>query len=304
MKLISARYRPWIVYTALSLMSLGIMTSNLQGGSVAGLIESTALRLFSPIYQTVERFFDYCRTLWSDYVYLVHLQSENRHLKETIQTLQEEHILLLDKAYSADRLESLIRASFRSPAANIPATVIRRGNTLLNPTILIDRGSSDGLREGLGVASADGALGQIVHITPGISKVLTLHHTDAGIGAMLQTSRVQGVVSGTGKGTSIMRFVSRFDPVILGESVVTSGLDGAFPKGIPIGKVSAVRRDASEMFQTVDIVTNVNMNTVEDVIVFLMPPLPDIEISHDSGTDPVALPDSAETETSSAENIP
>lgn len=303
MKLISARYRPWIVYTALSLMSLGIMTSNLQGGSVASLIESTALRLFSPIYQTVERFFGHCRAVWYDYVYLVHLQSENRYLKETIKTLREEHILLLDKAQSAERLESLISASFRSPAANIPAYVIRRGNTLLNPTILIDRGSSDGLREGLGVASADGALGQIVHTTPGISKVLTLHHTDAGIGAMFQTSRVQGVVVGTGKGTSTMRFISRFDPVILGESVVTSGLDGAFPKGVPIGKVSAITRDASEMFQTVEIVTNVNMNTVEEVIVFLLPKLPDIDTFNGTGTDSGTLSESAGTETSRAEGV-
>lgn len=271
MKLINASYRPWVVYAAFSLISLGIMTSNLQGGYIAGLIESVALSVFSPIYKASENLFNFSRKLWDDYFYLVDLQSENKDLKLIIQKLQEEQLLFQDKVLSINRLESLIGASVKAPIATIPANVIRRSNALLNPIILIDCGSSNGVREGMGVATADGALGQIIYTTSGTAKVLTLHHLDSGIGAMLQNSRIQGVVSGTGKGTSVMRFISRFDPIVLGESVVTSGLDGAFPKGVPIGKVSAIKRDASEMFQTVEIVTNVNMNTIEEVIVFLMP---------------------------------
>ncbi len=102
---------------------------------------------------------------------------------------------------------------------------------------------------------------------------------------MLQKSRVQGVVSGSGKGTCTMRFISRFDPVELGETVVTSGLDGAFPKGIPIGKVSGIEKDNNEIFQTLEIETDVNLNTVEEVIVFIMPDLPPIEFS-DALSDP------------------
>jgi rod shape-determining protein MreC len=271
MKLFGARYRPWIVYAAFSLMSLGIMTSNLQGGIVATHIESTALQILAPFYTAVDRVINVSRSVWNGYIFLIDIQAENRKLREIIFALREEHLLLVDKAQSAQRLETLIGASHRFPQANIKATVIRRGNLMLNPTVLIDRGSVDGLREGLGVATADGALGLVVHVTNNVSKVLTLHHSDTAIGAMMQQSRVQGVVSGTGKGTCVMRFISRFDRVTLGEKVITSGLDGAFPKGVPIGRVATVRREASEIFQTLEIVTNVNINALEEVIVFLMP---------------------------------
>lgn len=302
MKLLNATYRPWVVYTALSLISLGIMTSNLQGGYVADLIESTALSIFSPIYKTVETLFNFAQKIWDDYFYLVDLQSENRNLKLIIQKLQEEQLAFQDNALSINRLESLIGASINAPVATISANVIRRSNALLNPIILIDRGSSDGIREGMGVATANGALGQIIYTTSGTSKVLTLHHVDAGIGAMLQSSRIQGVVSGTGKGISVMRFISRFDPIVLGEQVVTSGLDGAFPKGVPIGKVSAIKRDASEMFQTIEIVTHVNMNTIEEVIVFLMPESSNINL--DISTDDDDNPNSINAEQSFSEKNP
>jgi rod shape-determining protein MreC len=289
MRLISSRHRPWVVYAAISLLSLGIMTSNLRGGVVSDHIESTVLHLLTPVYATVDWFVDRCQSVWSGYIHLMNLQTENTHLKETLKVLQEQHLLLADRAESTERLEFFVGMSLQTPQANVRAKVIRRGNSLLNPTVLIDTGSYHGIREGFGVAGADGALGQIVRVGPGISKVLTLHHPDAGIGAMLQTSRVQGVVSGTGKDTCMMRFVSRFDPVILGEKVVTSGLDGAFPKGVPIGRVTGIRRDTNEIFQTLDISTDVNINAIEEVIIFIMPELPSFEFSDFHEADPVKI---------------
>ncbi len=284
MKLFSARYRPWIVYAAFSLTALGVMTSNLQGGIVANHLESAALQMLAPVYTSVDRLINFSHSIWTRYLFLRGIEAENEQLRRIIYTLREEHLLLFDRIQSAKRMEELVSTSHRLPQANIRAAVIRRGNLMLNPTILIDRGSKDGLREGLGVATSEGALGLIVHVSGNVSKVLTLHHSEAGIGALLQQSRVQGVVSGTGHGTAVMRFVSRFDNVTLGEQVITSGLDGAFPRGVPIGRVTSVHREASEIFQTLEIVTEVNINTVEEVIVFIMPDLHDYEQTNDPET--------------------
>ncbi|MBN1880081.1 rod shape-determining protein MreC [bacterium] len=277
MNLISTRHRPWVVYAAFTLLSLGVMTSNLRGGGIADRLEVMVLYALAPVYTTVDWILDNSVSLWNNYINLTGVQQENIELKSAVQILREEHLLLEDRAQSAERLEELIERTSSFPVVHRRANVIRRGDTLLNPIILIDMGSNQGIREGMGVASSDGAIGQVVRVGPSISKVLTLHHPDAGIGAMLQKSRVQGVVSGSGKGNCSMRFVSRFDPVTLGEMVVTSGLDGAFPKGIPIGRVSAIERDNNEIFQTLEIITEANLNTLEELIVFFIPELPPFE---------------------------
>lgn len=282
MKLINARHRPWVVYAAFTLLSLGTMTSNLRGDGVADRLEILLLRLLSPVYSSVDWLLDQTVSTWNGYIHLIDLHKENNDLKIIIQALREEHLTLVDKAISADRLQTLMDTSLRMSPSIIRANVIRRGDTLLNPTVLIDAGSRQGIREGLGVASPAGAMGQIVRVGPDVSKVLTLHHPDAGIGAMLQKSRVQGVVTGSGKGTCTMRFISRFDPVTPGETVVTSGLDGAFPKGIPIGTVASIEKDSNEIFQTLEIATDVDLNTLEELIIFIMPELPQIDFGDGS----------------------
>jgi len=74
-----------------------------------------------------------------------------------------------------------------------------------------------------------------------------------------------------------MRFVSRFDPVQMGEIVLTSGLDGAFPEGIPIGRVVAIHRNPGDIFQRIEIHPVASLNSIEEVIVFCMPEMPDPE---------------------------
>lgn len=278
MKLIRAQHRPWLIYAACSLISLAVMTSNLQGGVISNTVESYVLNMLTPLYSTINWGIERCHTVWNGYLYLVDLQQENVRLREEINMLKEQQVTLQNQALSAQRLESLIVQSCRMPGVKTRAHVVRRANSLLNATLLINAGSRQGFRQGLGVATADGVIGQIVRVGPDISKVLTLHHPDAGVGALLQNSRIQGVVTGTGTGTCIMRFVSRFDPVQMGEAVVTSGLDGAFPEGIPIGRVISIHRNPGDIFQRVEIYPVANLNSVEEVIVFNMPEIQDPEV--------------------------
>ncbi|HPQ41592.1 MAG TPA: rod shape-determining protein MreC, partial [bacterium] len=199
MKLIRAQHRPWLVYAACSLLSLAVMTSNLQGGMVANTVESYVLNLLTPLYSSINWAMDRCQSVWNDYLFLINLRQENLLLRQEVNRLKEEQITLQTKAESAERLQTLIVQSCRMPGVKTRAHVVRRANSLLNATLLINAGTDQGFRQGLGVATADGVIGQIVRVGPQISKVLTLHHPDAGVGAMLQQSRIQGVVSGTGK---------------------------------------------------------------------------------------------------------
>jgi len=277
MKLIRSQHRPWLVYAACSLFSIAVITSNLKGGLISNQIEAVVLDFMTPVYSSVNWSINQVHSYWLNYVYLADVRTENQLLKNKLSDMKQKQIELKEQANSAKRLELLLTSPYQNTYELINARVVRRTNNLLNATILVNAGSSDGIRQGLGAATTNGAIGQVVRVGPRIAKLLTLYHPDAGIGALLEKSRVQGVVSGTGKGNCIMRFVSRFDPIILGESVVTSGLDGAFPKGIPIGHVISIQRDPGKIFQSIEILPIVDANTVEEIMIFKMPVLQDPE---------------------------
>ncbi|MCD4654147.1 rod shape-determining protein MreC [bacterium] len=277
MKLIRSQHRPWLVYTACSLISLAIITSNLKGGIVSSQIETVILNFMTPVYSSVNWSINKCRSYWFNYVALVDVQKENQLLKNKLEKMQQKQMELKEQAQSVKRLEALITESSQTAHSIVTTRVVRRTSNLLNATLLVNAGSRDGVKQGMGAATINGAIGQVVRVGPQIAKLLTLHHPDAGIGAILEKSRIQGVVSGTGKGTCVMRFVSRFDPIILGETVVTSGLDGAFPKGIPIGRVISIQRDPGEIFQSIEILPVADVNTLEEVIIFMMPIFSDPE---------------------------
>lgn len=275
MKWIRVQHRPWLVYAAWSLIALAVMTSNMKGGTVANQIESMVMELMTPVYSSVNWSMNKILSYWDSYISLIDTRVENENLRRELQNNRERIVSLQEKANSVERLEALIQQSSPIAQSILRTRVVRRSNSMLNATMLINSGADDGLVEGHGIATIDGAVGQVVRVGPRIAKVITLHHPDSGIGALLEQSRVQGVVSGTGKGTCIMRFVSRFDTVVLGETVVTSGLDNAFPKGVPIGRVIAIRRDPGEIFQTIEIIPVADLNTIEEIMVYMMSQYPD-----------------------------
>ena len=140
-------------------------------------------------------------------------------------------------------------------------------------TITVDKGTSEAIRADMAVISPAGVVGRIIQPSSRASKVQLLIDRNAAAGALVERTRAQGVVVGTGTDQLRMDYVSGAADVKAGDAVVTSGIDGIYPKGFVIGQIQSVRRGAGQ-YSAIVIHPAVDFAALEAVLVVLTPPSP------------------------------
>ena len=138
-------------------------------------------------------------------------------------------------------------------------------------TITIDKGTRDGLRQDMAVIAPLGVVGRLIVPAVRSAKVQLLVDRNAAAGALIERSRAQGVVLGSGEERLRMNYVSEVADVVVGDVVVTSGIDGIYPKGFVIGKVDAVEKSGST-FKRISVRPAVDFLSLEEVLVITTPP--------------------------------
>lgn len=196
------------------------------------------------------------------------LRAENDRLRRQVGLLQE-------AAAENLTLRQQLKFKEQSGLHLIGARVIGRDAGNWWKTIQLDRGSQDGVRVDVPVLSADGLVGKTIAVTRGESRVLLLLDPNCKVGALLKGSRETGVVSGMDEGFTTrprcqMTYVAQDVAVRAGEAVISSGLGGVFPKGIPLGKVvSAQAHPQSGLYQEVVVEPAVDFRRLEEVLVLV-----------------------------------
>jgi rod shape-determining protein MreC len=192
------------------------------------------------------------------------LRRENEQLREELGRLRREVQEVREQAASAARLERLLDYRTSSGFTMVPAGVIGHDANGLYRTILVDRGSSDGVEHDQAVLSPDGVVGRVIKVFPRSALVLLLTDRSSGIDAIVQRTRDQGVVQGTGGEGCELKYLDRSAVVEVGDYVVTSGMGGRFPKGLWIGQVSGVNR-GGDLFQSVEVRPTSALGRLEEV---------------------------------------
>jgi rod shape-determining protein MreC len=249
------------------LAALLFFSLNVPRNREANILERSVLSALSPLLQPVSRMSGSVKDLWDGYIRLVDAHRENLSLREDIRTLNLRVLEGNEAILSKQRLERLLdmKASVKDPT--IAATVIGEDVTSWFRTLVINRGSSSGIREGMAVISADGVVGQTVKVSASTARVLLLTDHASGVAATIQRSRARGVVKGKGEMLCSLEFTTREEDVKVGDTVITSGIGGVFPKGLSIGEVTMVKRGEYGIFQTVSIRPAVNLPHLEEVLV-------------------------------------
>jgi rod shape-determining protein MreC len=156
-----------------------------------------------------------------------------------------------------------------SLAKFVAARVVGKDATNWFKTILIDRGTQAGLRRNLPVVAPDGLVGRVVEVTPSTAKVQLITDPVSASGALMQRTRVTGIVTGN-LGTGLrVRYLPLLADVVVGDEVVTSGMGGVFPKGIPVGRVTAVERKSGALFQEAALQPKVDLGRLEEVLIVM-----------------------------------
>jgi len=249
------------------LAALIFYSLNIPDNRSANIFERGIMTIFSPVMKPAARVSGFFEDAWDSYINLVGVRKENLQLRNEIKELNARIVATAESTAANQRLEKLLGMKSTIKIPTLSASVIGEDVSAWFKTLVIDRGSSDGIAEGMAVVAADGIVGQTVKVAPGTSRVLLLTDHASGISATIQRSRARGVVKGKGEGLCSMEFTTREEDVKVGDLVITSGVGGVFLKGIPIGEVSMVKRGEYGIFQTVTIRPLVNLAHLEEVLV-------------------------------------
>ncbi len=206
--------------------------------------------------------------IWHNYFYLRGVRAENRDLKQQIEQMRLEQVRLNEDAAQAHRLQALLAFKEQYVAKTVAAQVIGTSGSDMSRSIVIDKGENDGIARDMAVITADGIVGKVLLVHPSLSEVLLINDQSSGVGAILEKSRLQGVLRGTVNGEVGLEKVMSDQQVEVGEHVLTSGGDRIFPKGLPVGTVAKVG-SGRDLFLNIKISPAANLSKLEEVLVLV-----------------------------------
>ncbi len=205
--------------------------------------------------------------VWDRYVNLIHVQEENTLLRGQVERLKLENNTLREKGFLADRLKIMLDYIEHSDVDMIPATVIGRKPSQWYDTITINKGSSDGIQIDMGVLSPQGIVGKVIHTGPHFAQVLLVSDRNSAIGALVQRTRDEGIVQGVDDSTVQLKYLPHDATVSVGDLLITSGMEGSFAKGLPVGQVEEIERNKGEMFLKIRARIGSDLLNIEEVLV-------------------------------------
>lgn len=236
--------------------------------------------VLSPFVQGAESVVGGARGAWNRYVGLRGAYEENQRLREKVARLEQALWLERDLVASYRRLSGVLELAERLPYDPIVAEVIGVDASVWFKTITVNQGSERGVRLNAPVVAAEGLVGRVISVGPSVSQIQLLTDRDCSVGALLSRTRIRGNVAGSGEQASrsglVLSYVSNLEDVVEGDPIVTSGLDGIYPKGIAVGRVESVR-NGPRLFKLITVEPAANLERLEEV--FILPPVEPLEIT-------------------------
>jgi rod shape-determining protein MreC len=273
MESVLGRYRNLIILVGvLFLQVLGLAVQVKRGATTTGentrLIRVWVVGAITPFERGLIWVENGGGNLWHNYFYLRGVRAENRELKSEIEQMRLEQVRLTEDAAQARRLQSLLAFKEQYIQKTVAAQVIGTSGSDLSRIISIDKGEHDGLKRDMAVITADGIVGKVLLVYPSVAQVLLISDQSSGVGAILEKSRLQGVLRGTPNGEVVLERVMSDEQVPTGETVLTSGGDQIFPKGLTVGTVTKVGT-GKDLFLNIKVRPAADLSKLEEVLVLV-----------------------------------
>ena len=267
------RYGLLVFIVLLLLFALVLMSLRAKQREGVEFFDALSMEICSPFQKAATLVIKTVQGTFTQYVYLVNLEKENRALKQIIAELQEENHRMKEMKLTNERLRQLLQFREKNSPSMIGAEVIGQDPSSWFKSVTIDKGERDGVKKGMAVISPAGVIGQILKTAPHYATVLLLTDYNSAIDSIVQRTRAKAIVEGKGENRCQLKYLRRAEEVAVGDVVVTSGLGGNFPKGLMVGEIKKVDKKGYGVFQYAELVPSADMTQLEEVFV-IMEPLP------------------------------
>lgn len=230
------------------------------------LLRQWTVAAITPLEKAFVHSTGFFRNTWNNYFYLRNVRRENEQLRDQIQQMRLEQVRLQQDAAQARRLQALLAFKEEYISETVPSQVIGTSGSEQSRVIYIDRGTDHGLKENMPVITPEGIVGKVLRVFPGTAQVLIINDQTSGVGVILEKSRLQGILRGSADGSLNVEYIMADEKVEPGETILSSGGDKVFPKGLPIGRVAAVA-PGKNMFLRIRVTPAAELNRLEEVLV-------------------------------------
>ena len=230
-----------------------------------------AIALVAPFQKVIIRTAQFFQDIWDHYFFFVSVVEENERLRKELwqaRTLQNEY---REALLANERLKQLLSVAQDARPPMIAAQVVGKDPSPWFQTMMVDKGFSDGIQKGWPVINPQGIVGLVIEVTGHYAKVMLITDPNSAVDAVVQKSRARGIIKGGTTGYCLFEYVLRKHNVAEGDRVVSSGMDGVFPKGLPVGKITSIVKRQAGIFQDVTVTPHVDFERLEEVLIVPLP---------------------------------
>lgn len=261
------RYRTPLLIVLVVLLVFSVLSLSLKRSPVVKRVHEVVISMTAPGLEGLQYVARRIKQLWLGYFYLVATERQNTELRRQLEEYKQRQVHFQEAQEALTRLEGLLDLKRQVALPVIGARVLAYDPSLWSRSAIIDQGKAQGVKEGLPVLAPQGIVGRIVEVYPQYSKVMLIVDRKSGADAMVQRTRVRGVLKGKGGNRCSLEYVPKNADVQVGDLVLASGLVGLYPKGLVFGKVTAANKKNPGVFQEIEVTPNVDLSTLEEVLV-------------------------------------
>jgi len=243
--------------------------ASLDGGRDLPAWVGAVMDVAAPVQKAVAVPIEAIRDAFSRYVALVDTKTENEQLKAQVYALEEANLQLREALVASGRLQRIAEMRERYEIPMLPAELVGVDGSPWFRSVLVDRGRVHGIRSGMPVISEQGLVGLVTATSSRTAKATVVLDRQTAIDGVVQRSRARGIVRGKGASELGFEFVARGSDVQVGDQVLTSGLDGVYPKGLQIGTIREMSAPGARLLQEATIEPSVDFGRLEQVFIML-----------------------------------
>jgi rod shape-determining protein MreC len=274
-QLFVGRHSAFFILAGVLIAQLLLLSAQVTRNQKVRLIQVWAVAILEPFERLAHAVTGSAEGTWRDYRGLFAAQEENRELHVQLTSARAEIQQLSEQAAETRRLRELLEFKNHLPFQTVASEIIATSPGDASRAVFIDKGENAGVAADAAVITPAGIVGKVISVFPRTSQVLLITDSSSGVAAALQDSRVQGIVKGTGQNSSELQYIMKDIPVAAGETVLTSGLDQVFPKGLVIGTVAQVNE--GNIYKRIRIHPAATLDRLETVLVVVKPRSTDMQ---------------------------